>query len=73
MNGKMRSVVVSSVRAFTPWKLRFKQSSLNHPDRVLRRMESTTSSINRFSVVLYFPLAFRLISGYTDDPQATLL
>lgn len=55
--------------AFTPWKLRFKQSSLSHTDRVLRSMESTTSSINRFSVVLYFPLAFRLISGNTDDPQ----
>jgi len=36
MNGKMSSVVVSSAGAFTPWKLRFKQCSLSHANRVLR-------------------------------------
>jgi hypothetical protein len=53
----------------TPWKLEFRQFSFNRTDRVLRSMGSTTSPINRFPEVLYFPLVFRLISGNSGDPQ----
>ena len=64
-------VLPASVR-FHRWTLGFKQFSFNRADRVLRSMDLTTTSINRFPEVLYFPLVFRLISGNSGDPQATM-